>query len=219
MPASICSVTEFDHPSGYRMVRLENGIISLTVIPERGAEVHVFEFLPLGIDALWKAPWGLRKFASGAAAAGAGSEAAWMDQYAGGWQGIFPNGGEPCHYRGAHHNFHGEASIVPWSYCVSQVEEDVVCISCEVVLSRSPFLLKRKFRLERDSAVLHIEESVTNQSLVEMPAMWGHHPALGAPLLSDGCELQIPAQDKMPVRQSSVIFLIFTPAGSPSGIP
>lgn len=194
MNSRVCTVTELVHSSGYRTVRLENGLIAVTVIPDKGAEIYSYEYLPLGVDVLWKAPWGLRKFGGGAGAAGASSEMAWMDQYAGGWQGIFPNGGEPCFYRGAHHNFHGESSIVPWKYEVISAGEESVSLLCEVTLARSPFALRRLFRLNRDSGVLSIEESITNQCSEEMQFIWGHHPAFGAPFLSADCRLQVPAR-------------------------
>lgn len=188
-----CTATEYRHPSGCEMIRLQNRDIGVTVIPKRGAEIHCFENRKLAIDVLWKAPWGLRLPYSYAAAGGASSEMTWMDHFAGGWQGIFPNAGSDCIYRGAHHNFHGESSVIPWNYSISRTQNGV-SVDCETVLARSPFRMRRCIELHPDHPVLYIRETITNYGIDAMPFVWGHHPALGAPFLSSDCVLQIPAK-------------------------
>lgn len=188
-----CTFSELLHPSGYRMLRLANGILGITVLPEKGAEIYALEYLPRNLDILWKSPWGLRKSVGGAIAAASGSEMAWMDHYIGGWQGIFPNAGEPCEYRGGYHNFHGEASLVPWNYTVAHNSPSRLTVIFETVLVRSPFSLRREITLEQGSGVLHIEETIKNESPEAFPCIWGHHPALGAPFLSADCRIQLPA--------------------------
>ena len=179
--------------SGYRMVRVNNGVIALTILPEKGADIYSLELVSTGVDVLWKSPWGLRKGMSGAGAAEASSEMAWMDQYAGGWQVIFPNGGAACLHRGAHHGFHGEASIVPWKCAIVRSGNGGVSVTLETVLACSPFALKRVVTLNPGDCYFRIEETIRNYGGEAMEFVWGHHPALGAPFLGPECIVQVPA--------------------------
>ena len=95
---------------GWEAYRLANDRIDVVVIPAKGAEIWSVTDHRTGIDVLWKAPWALRPHAVSTATAGA-SQTAWLDHYAGGWQVLFPNGGDAVTYRGADLGFHGEASV------------------------------------------------------------------------------------------------------------
>ena len=37
-----------------------------------------------------------------------------LENYAGGWQELFPSAGDPCTYRGEPIPFHGEVATLPW---------------------------------------------------------------------------------------------------------
>lgn len=114
-----------------------------------------------------------------------------MEYYDGGWQDIFPNGGDPCVYKGAHLNFHGEVSALPWDYTVQRANGTV---SAEFTVStyRSPFRLRRRITVEAGRPMMHISEKITSWAEEEMHFMWGHHPAYGAPFLAGDCFIQLP---------------------------
>lgn len=176
---------------GFRALVLENDLLAVTVLPEKGADIYSLVWKPQGLDILWKAPWGLVKTA--AATLAAASEAAWLDQYAGGWQVIFPNGGDACSYRGAPLNFHGEASVSPWACTVRRMSGDAAGLDLSVTLRRSPFALSRALTIERGSPALRIFDTIENLGEEPLHYMWGQHPAFGRPFL-DGCRLQVPAR-------------------------
>ena len=111
-----CSLREHRLAHGYRALTLENQHLSVTLLPEKGADIYSFVYKPRKTDVLWKSPWGLKKPGTEVASSGASTEAAWLEHYEGGWQLIFPNGGDECRYKGAVLNFHGEASVLPWDY-------------------------------------------------------------------------------------------------------
>ncbi|HTQ53156.1 MAG TPA: aldose 1-epimerase [Bryobacteraceae bacterium] len=175
-----------------RAITISNGLLTATVLPEKGADIYSLVFEPRRCDVLWKSPWGLRR-PSGATASGAASEAAWLDQYEGGWQEIFPNGGDACTYRGAPLNFHGEASVSAWDYSIRQTTPGALEIEFQLALARSPFHIRRTMRLEAGQAALRFDESIENRGEEDLHFMWGHHPALGAPFLDGGCRIQTPA--------------------------
>jgi galactose mutarotase-like enzyme len=180
MPFNSCSIEE-STLRGYRAIVLENEYLSVTVLPEKGAEIYSIFYRPMSFDVLWKAPWGLHKAGAVNVAFG-GSEAAWMDIYGGGWQGIFPNGGDACVYAGAALGFHGDASTANWDYTFSQTQGRA-SLRMEIALPRVPFTLMREVTIESASLTVEVKEEVKNDSDESFPAMWGHHPALATMLL------------------------------------
>jgi hypothetical protein len=178
---------------GMGAITLANGFLSATILPGKGGDVYSLVYKPRAVDVLWKSPWGLGKPGSTHSTAPS-SEAAWLDRYEGGWQELFPNGGDECVYRGATLNFHGEASISGWDYVVRRRTGAMVSVDLVVELARSPFRVRRTMTVERSLPALILEERIENRGEEDLHFMWGHHPALGTPFLSGGCRLQVPAQ-------------------------
>ncbi len=179
-------------PSGWRAVRLRNDEVEVTLLPEKGSEIYALRSLRHDIDVLWKSPWGLRP-PPVPSSSGPESQAVWLDYYGGGWQDIFPNGGDACTVDGVPLSMHGEASVVPWTYELGTGDGGVPEVRLEVRLARSPFRLQKRVWLAPDRPLLHLWERVTNEGADALPFMWGHHPAYGAPFLDGGCRLEIPA--------------------------
>jgi len=172
---------------GLRALVLENSLLSVTVLPEKGCDIYSFVCRRTGIDILWKSPWGLQRTP-------AETEAQWLDQYEGGWQVLFPNAGDACFYEGASLPFHGEACLREWDTEIVCDGRDSVCLRLSVELCRSPFALSRTFRLDKNRPALFITERIENRSRMAMPYLWGHHPAFGAPFLARGCRIVVPAR-------------------------
>lgn len=194
MRGESCRIRE-DTIRGYRAVVLEHERLAVTVLPQKGAEIYSIVYRPLGFDVLWKAPWGLHRPNPISAAYG-DSEAAWMDCYGGGWQGIFPNGGDACVSAGAPLGFHGEASTAEWDYsCVAK--ESCASISMQVPLQRTPFHLVREISIESGSLSIRVKETVENRGEEAVHAMWGHHPALATDLLR-GARIETSAKSYEP---------------------
>ena len=190
MTQSFSSVSEHALERGYRAVTLENEFLSITLLPEKGADIYRFVYKPREMDVLWKAPWGLKHPGTGVPTA-ANSSDAWLEHYPGGWQEIFPNGGDACVYKGCHLNMHGEVSILPWDFTLKKGNG---WVSAEFTVStyRSPFLLRRTMIVEDGKPLVRIIEKITNRAEEEMHYMWGHHPAYGAPFLDGNCHIQLP---------------------------
>lgn len=187
-----CNLVEHTE-NGYFAVTIENDSLSVTILPGKGADIHRFVSKAHGLDLLWKSPWHPRRQHGALALAEAGSEAAWLDQYAGGWQWIFPNGGDACIYKGASLSFHGEASVREWDYTVRRCDGSAVEVQFRLATSRGPFHLVRTMRIERGLPVLLLDDTIENRGEEDMHYMWGHHPAFGAPFLDGGCRLTVPA--------------------------
>jgi galactose mutarotase-like enzyme len=96
----------------------------------------------------------------------------WLSEYRGGWQEMFPNAGDPCDVMGVPLGFHGEVSQARWE--VLDVGPAHARLRCA---ARLPIVLERTMRAAADRPVLRIEERITNESDLEIPFVWGHHPA------------------------------------------
>ncbi len=180
--------------AGHQAIEIENEQMQVRILPERGAEIRSLVYKPKGMNVLWTAPWSIRRRTNPAAVAEAGSEAAWMDGYGGGWQDIFPSGGDACVYRGAPLSFHGEASVTAWDYQVRRADQKVVEVEFEARLARMPFHLKRTVRAEEGLPGLLISESIRNECDEALPYMWGQHPAFASEFLAGDCRLRVPAR-------------------------
>ena len=185
-----CKVTETLLGKSLTALDIENDLLSTTVIVDKGADIYRLVYKPSDIDVLWKSPWGVKENARGFDSA-FDSTTAWLEAYAGGWQVLFPNGGDANVYKGAALGFHGEASMKAWDYEILSQGGAAAEVKLSSRLSRSPYTIERWMRVEAGSPILHIRERVTNHAGEEMDYMWSHHPAYGAPFISEHCVIDV----------------------------
>jgi Domain of unknown function (DUF4432) len=163
----------------------------VTLLPDRGADIHAVEDLRTGVDVLWQTPWGLRR--RGANSPRSGSAEAWLDTYAGGWQVLLPSGGGPSSHRGVHHSYHGEACSLPWAATIATAADGGDRVEFQVRLTHSPLLVERVVSLVPGHGEVVVAERVTNESDRPLEYMWVHHPAFGAPLVAPGTRIRTSA--------------------------
>lgn len=173
-------------------IKLSNRFINVTVLPEKGADIYALEDRQTGIDVLWKSPLGLRPLGYGRLAPD--SQTAWLEVYEGGWQEILPNGGDPCHYKGVELTFHGESTLMPWEYQIIEQSDERVVVDFSAQLYRTPLIITRRMTLNVDTPILHLHEEITNLAGETLEFMWGHHPAFGAPFISEHTRLHTSAR-------------------------
>ena len=188
-----CRISDELKIAGIPSVALENSHIRVVVLAGKGSDIYEFRHKPSGIDLLWKTPWGVTNPQTYVQDT-PGTSPAFLDLYPGGWQELFPNAGGSCTYKGAALGFHGEVCKVPWEYRITERSSKRVSVKFSVRTVRTPFLLEKTLALEKDSPTLILEETVSNQGAEPMDFMWGHHPAFGAPFLSEHCRLFVPAK-------------------------
>jgi len=172
---------------------IENDVVSLTVLPEKGADLYEWIHKPSGVDVLWKSPWGLRRH-RGNPATSTNTASAWIEAYEGGWQVLFPSGGGPSTYKGVELNFHGEASVSAWDVDEFGASSAGAGMRLSNRLARSPFRISRDIHLKPGDAHFLLRETITNEGREPMDYMWGHHPAFGAPFLSESCRIDTNAE-------------------------
>lgn len=188
-----CKVSQVILGRTMRALEIENDLLAITILLDKGADIYRLRHKPKNIDVLWKAPWGMKESGRGFDSA-FDSQTAWLEAYAGGWQVLFPNGGFPNTYKGASLGFHGEASMKAWDHEILRASGDSLELKLSVRLSRSPYTLERRLRLDAGSPVLDLRERITNHAGEPMDCMWSHHPAYGAPFLSEHCVIDTDAR-------------------------
>lgn len=177
---------------GMQVAFLENDMIRVGVLLDKGADIFEFTLKPKDTDFMWQSPLEMRK---PFAATSALPEGAFHDYFYGGWQEVLPSAGwasEP--YLGTYQGLHGEVSLLPFEARIIEDSPERVTLETWVRLYRSPLALKRTLSMERDKSALLIKEHLVNESLEDYAIMWGHHPAFGAPFLDESCVVQVPAK-------------------------
>ncbi len=163
---------------GWEAVTLEDDDLSVTVLPAKGAEVTSLVHRQSGVDVLFSAPWGLQP--PGSPPREGSDGAPFLENYAGGWQELFPNAGDPCQHRGRSLPFHGEVATVPWEWRALDDGGLGLAVDCPI----SPLRVKREMRVA--GGTLRVEESAINLSGEPEQIVWGHHLVLGPPLIAAG---------------------------------
>ena len=176
---------------GLRTLTLENELIRVTILADKGTDILEFLHKPTDTDFMWRSPQGVRNPALFVPTS-ASPRGAFLDYYEGGWQEILPAGGDPCVYKGINFGVHGEISLIPWQYAIEEDRPERVAIKFWVRTYRTPFYVEKRVSLQSGVAVLTMTEKVVNEGNEEVDLMWGHHPALGAPFLDKSCVIDLP---------------------------
>ena len=174
---------------GWEVVSLTSSHLHVDVLPQKGGDILAVRTVDGGVDVLWKSPWGLR--ARGEATVSPDSVVNFLSHYPGGWQTIFPNGGDATEVDGVELPFHGEACIAAWDWDEVSEGADGIEVVLKTTLHLTPFEITKHMRLDGPS--LHVAETVHNLSPVSQEVMWSHHPAFGAPLVSGATRVEAAA--------------------------
>lgn len=186
-----CKVLSDDR-QGWRAVVLENELLRAVLLPEKGADLYELVDLRSGIDVLFKTPWGLQPPGS-PPREGSGDDA-FLWNYEGGWQELFPSAGDACSYEGVTVPFHGEVATLPWTEEGALDTADEARIELGVRCRGAPFSLSRSMSVSAGAPTLRITERVRHEGDHPAPFVWGHHCVLGPPFIAAGCRLEVPAK-------------------------
>jgi len=172
---------------GYNAVWLENELLRVGVLPEKGADIFEIIYLPDRLQLLMKSPAGLRPRPEK-------EPADFLENYEGGWQELFPNHGDACEMNDQTIPMHGEVALLPWEALELQENDSETSLRLQVRCRKTPFVLERLMRLHSGEARLEILERVTNGSDEQREFVWGHHLTLGEAFLKEGSQLEVDAK-------------------------
>ena len=187
-----CRITDNILINGLKAIVMENRYLRVTVLLDKGADIYELLYKPLDVDMMWRGPVELQN--PSCFIPSTGNEAGtFIDRYEGGWQEILPSGGAACEFKGVRFGQHGEISNIPWKCQIIKDEEKEICIELSVRTYRTAFYLRKKLTLKIDDPTLYINEILVNEAEENMELMWGHHPAIGHPFLSEHCNIETSA--------------------------
>jgi hypothetical protein len=185
-----CRITEAIY-RGLRTVTLENELLRVTLLADKGAGVIELLHKPTDTDFMWRSPLGVRNPATFVPTS-ARPEGSFLDYYEGGWHECFPSGGNGTKHQGMSFGPHGEVCLIPWQYSILQDDPACAQVRFSVRTYRTPFYLEKTVTLQRGSAVASFAERVVNEGATAQSFVWGHHPALGPGFLDDSCVIDLP---------------------------
>ncbi len=186
-----CRISDSWTYRGLNAVILENELLRVTVLADKGADILEFVHKPSDTDFMWRTPWGVRDPSLFTPSTG-WPEGVWHDLYEGGWQTIAPTGGFPGDYMGAEIGQHNESALMPWDSQITEDTPERVSARFHVKSYRTPYAIEKTLTIEQGSPALRVTESVTNLAEEETECVWGQHIALGEPFLGPGCRLDLP---------------------------
>lgn len=158
-------------------------MLQVDVVPGKGGDILAVRWLPLDLNLMWPSPWGLRP--KGEPSTTTDSLIRFLDSYPGGWQTIFPNGGDACVDDGFEYGFHGEACLVPWNVEDFSADGETARLLMSAELPDSRFAMTKEVVVEHHRVT--VSETARNLSDKDREVMWSHHPSFGPPFLDEGC--------------------------------
>lgn len=186
-----CRVSDAWTYRGLKTVVMENELLRVVVLIDKGADILELVHKQTDVDFLWRSPWGVRDPSRFVPTTGS-PMGVWMDFYEGGWQTVFPAGGFPAKYGEADLGLHAEASLAPWDCQITEDTENKVSIRCSIRTARMPFYFEKILTLTSKSPVLTVDEFLVNEGGETVPCVWGEHIAIGAPTLSENSIIDLP---------------------------
>jgi hypothetical protein len=109
-----CRISDAWTLAGMRTLILENELLRVVVLVDKGSDIIEFRYKPHGLDFLFFSLSGLRNPTVNLPSAP--STGPFLDYFSGGWNEILLNGGPHVTYKGAELGQHGEISLIPWEY-------------------------------------------------------------------------------------------------------
>ena len=186
-----CRVSDAWSFRGLKTAILENELLRVVILVDKGADVYQLVHKPTDVDFLWRSPTGVRDPKTFLPTTG-DPAGVWMDAYEGGWQTVFPAGGFPANYRDADLGLHAEANLMPWDCAIVEDTPQRASIRFWVRTARTPFFFEKTLSLTSGSSVMEVEQTLTNEGGEAVHCVWGEHIALGAPFLGVDCVLDLP---------------------------
>ncbi len=200
---------------GWEVVRLTSPELVVEVVPDLGATVCSIRRRSDGLEVLHQSPWGLPRY--GGAQLGGSADVLRHEADPGGWQSVFPNGGDSVVVSGADQGFDGEARIASFepdgpASAATDTDTDTgtdtgtgtgtesadpdapgpdAVIRLSTRLRRSPITMIKIISVRADT--VSVTETVRNDGGRDHEVMWGSRLRFGAPLISTDAEIDAAA--------------------------
>lgn len=190
-----CRVSDSWTYRGLKTVVLENELVRVIVLADKGADIYSFVHKPSDTEFMFRTPWGVRDQRRSVSSTGHPGTV-WMDYYEGGWQTVVPHGGhtDSSPVYGVQMGLHGDVNLSPWDVQIAEDTAELVAVKFRTRSARMPLMVEKTMTLESGSGMLRLDESVTNEGEEPVNVVWLEHIAIGPPFLDDQCRLFIPQE-------------------------
>ena len=175
---------------GFKSIILENEVLRITMILDKGCEIVEFNYKKMDLDFTWRLPNGLGSLKN--YAKNFNDDLILTDYYSGGWFEAFPSGGMEGDYFGAHLPIYGEACYLPWDYQILKDDEKEIILKVFCRMIRSPFYVEKTISIKSYEPALMVEESITNLSMQKVHFNIGYHPNFGSSFIDHDLEFNMP---------------------------
>lgn len=178
-----CTLDTNWHYKGLQAVHLENGLVSIDVLPQLGAKIYSFVHKPSGTDLLWHNP------RLGPAPVHFGTK--FDDTWPGGWDELVPNDLPFAFPNGDVLPDHGEVWSQASEWRVVSQSEDVVSVGFVNHGRVLPTRFEKEISLRAGESMFRVRYTYTNQGPRPIHFLWNIHPALS---VSPTTRLDVPAR-------------------------
>ncbi|TBL80125.1 DUF4432 family protein [Paenibacillus thalictri] len=183
-----CTVRETT-VAGIQVVELDNGLLSVSILVGKGADIYDIIYQPTNTDFLVKSKEGLRVF-EGRNLAETRLKM-YSELYPGGWQDCLPHRGRYEDVEITQENG-GIAATVPWQYELCRDDDGYAGIRCFVDLPEMPIHVEKTYMLKSGEAKLYIDERLQNRGGAPMRFTWTQHAAFGGSFLDEQVTIEVP---------------------------
>ena len=142
-----CRVSDAWTYRGLKTVVMENSVIRVLILADKGADVYSFVHKPTDTEFMWRSPWGVRDPRKFVPSTGS-TQGMWLDYYEGGWQTALPHGGYPDEVYGAEFGLHAELNNLPWDARIVEDSPERVAVNFKTRGVRMPVAADMTLSLE-----------------------------------------------------------------------
>ena len=176
---------------GLSAIVLENDLLRVTFLVEKGTDVVEINYKPRDLDFTWLTPDGIRNPTSYLSSSPTPGQP-FDDNYPGGWQEIFPSAGVPWRSNGTNYGQHAEVFALPWDAEIVEDTSEAVAVRFSVHPPKTAVRIEKTVRLVRGESRFRIQERLINRSDVTITGQWGHHITFGLPFMQPGARITVP---------------------------
>jgi len=176
---------------GFRSLVLENELLRIVIMYEKGTDIVEFVYKPTDVDFMWRSPAVISSNKKNQLTK-EHDTGAFLDGYEGGWQDLLPNVSIPTNYKNTGLGFHGELAFLPWDYEVMEDNPYEVSIKFFVRMNRCPLFVEKTITIKSTDSFIEFEQSIKNEGAEDFKFMWGQHPVIGKPFLDENCVIDLP---------------------------
>lgn len=171
---------------------LENGLVSVTVVPSMGGHVASLADVCADRELLWRNPRLTPRLAP---------YGAWFDDWwTGGWDEVFP-GGDESTLRGERLPYMGELWCLPWAASSSAAADgSAASVTTTALGNIAAARFTRRLELRAGEPVLEATYRIENLDVLDLPFTWGVHPAFA---VGPAHRIDLPANGGMEVGVAS----------------